>query len=449
MANWNIDWATRVGEPLFKASAADDAQYNFGRAVEERYFGSITFFSSGAEGDNALAFVNGPGSSDSGIAAAEAAPWALADKWLLPGYDPDGNRFFNTISFRGNNDGTVTLGDSYVIRRRWRRRIWSTANAGSSGQRAVLEDHRPLMLDDGVTFNTKGLWYAVDDGDAAFATYVTTPDAQRKYSGKLFDHNGTTWVLSSDQSTPADIVTQTDSNRWYPGTIIHGSDLNELRDRINDMAKTWAVADPNNDGSAGNADATMRRFSTPLSSTPPSSVAGSLATANNQNRFAVSFVSAADADTLYNAASPSAGGKAMMIKTRSGTAPSESWSNERGESEIATASAHLPDTGQNREVYYYVWAVLPTAAVGAAQEFDAYGDGVVEQRWHFLGSGQQTTDEVDSGADGVQAGTVAGTAPSPWPSGTDTARGWELKDVGIVVDWTVSSGFTYSAASGF
>jgi hypothetical protein len=446
VANWNIDWETRVGEPLAKASGAADVQYNFGRAAEERWLGSITHFTVGSEGDFALRFVNAPGSNDSGIAAVEATWWALQNRYLRPGYDPEGNRWFNTVSFLGANDSTFD-NDTGRIQRRWRRRIWSTSNAGSTGQRAIFEDHRPFD----VSTNTRGAWYAVDDTDGAFNTYVTTPDAQRKHSGKLFEHNGTTWVLASDQSTPADIVTQAAAKRWWPGSIVHGDDLNELRDRINDLTATWAVDDPDSDGSAGAfGDGSMWRFNSSNSSTPPSGGSSGLVYSDGRSRFGSSGISSADADADYAADVDydDSGVRAGALTGVGGT-PANSWTTERHRNEIVTATVHLPDTGLTREITFWVWAVGFTAFPGTTVEFDAYSDGVIEQRWHAVGGPvSQSVKEVDSGDDSIYAGSL-GAAPSPWPAGTDVARGWTLKDVGITVNWAVSGGFTYTSGAGF
>ena len=95
--------------------------------------------------------------------------------------------------------GALTLPPD-AFRRKFPREIWSLSNPGASGQVARFAVHlgsqdtqaEPVELFPGVTY----------------FPVVTTPEAEREHSGKIFQHDGAAWRLAEDQSLRPDVVSK-------------------------------------------------------------------------------------------------------------------------------------------------------------------------------------------------------------------------------------------------
>jgi hypothetical protein len=257
--------------------------------------------------------------------------------------------------------------------------------------------------------------------------------------GKYYVHNGTAWVESTDQTTPADIVTETGALQAYPGDLNGGSEMNQTRDVLNKLTRTIGF----------NSNAGLNAFIGPEFGY----VAGVKSSASvASERTAVSGLSQAACDTNYNAAAATvaatsnsafcwkqedsaAGAFRIFRKSTLFQAPHLSgWGNPPN-----------PD-GLTRELTFWVRAKKRAATSGGSSQFDAYGDEVLEDVWHQVGAA--VTTNTTGAIVGNQLGTVAGNAPSPWSSGGtyQRIRGWEYQ-AAIITEWDVTGGFTYTSST--
>ncbi len=114
-------------------------------------------------------------------------------------------------------------------RRKYRRSIWRIDYPGEAGQRAIFKAWGKSFLPQ--------FWYAASSGQydgspgPDYGQSVFTPNEQRWQGGLYFDHDGTGWVLSDDQLTPADLVD--DFGEPKEGDIFGPWLLNDMKTILN------------------------------------------------------------------------------------------------------------------------------------------------------------------------------------------------------------------------
>lgn len=342
--------------------------------------------------------------------------------------------------------------DFAPVLRKWRREIYTLSQAGSDGQRARFAVYRGL-------FHRK---FFNDDADGAlWNTYVTTPSDEEQHSTLFFEHDGTSWNLSDDQISPADVVTEQtagwegyfDADGDYiahtrgfynPGQIVDGDLLNNIRDYINSLGRTYGAGIPNGDtdhylcalssvtaglvwksgtaaertGSSNTSQAAAESDFTASTFTPGSDQTGALGASTTQ-LFSLS--------PKYQ----------LRRDTTKVEFPLTVWSSDDSYQPVQN-----PDSIE-REIS--VWLCSQPTTLDGYNVFDDYGDPVIVG-WHEYG-----TRVTNSDATFITAQIGALTIPTPWSdtpvedTKEKTARGYDVFDAAVIFDWASSTnGFAFS-----
>lgn len=118
-------------------------------------------------------------------------------------------------------------------RRQFPRTIYTLSQSGSSGWRARFE----AMVSE--------QYWGVLVTDPLWGTSVTTPSGERTNSGKIFTYTGGAWVVSGDQISDVDRVSETITSGatgrqgppMYRGDYFTGQMLNDFRDQLNQFTQ--------------------------------------------------------------------------------------------------------------------------------------------------------------------------------------------------------------------
>lgn len=204
---------------------------------------------------------------DDGVESADYDRQTVIQAWgVVPVY-PGGSGVFSEGSPPGK---TFPAPNGFT--RKFPREIYALSNPGEEGQVARF------------TARIDTRWFGHSAGPA-FDTTVTTPEAERVHSGKLFRHNGTEWLPHS-AAIGAGPDELSDFGLMRSGDYMGEWILNEIRDAINLLVWTVGVSGDSN-GSQGERRlvgglepfATFSSRTTPTGSGAPDSDPGYL----NQN----------------------------------------------------------------------------------------------------------------------------------------------------------------------
>jgi hypothetical protein len=233
--NWSTDFTTLGPVDITDLTTAGLFKMFFNAVVERMnvydFFGIPTYPASGDLRDvmtwwNALANITSTG-------VGSIAKPQMADIGIGP-YSPAGHALLFGRKYDNTTYPTfkpVPYPQGY--RRVFPRTIYTLSQSGTDGWRARFEQYK-----------TADFYYGVLASDALFGTVVTTPSTEQKYSGQMFDHVSGSWVVSNDQISDPDHVSDTVASVTggqfgpvaYSGDYINGQWLNDLRDSINQSA---------------------------------------------------------------------------------------------------------------------------------------------------------------------------------------------------------------------
>jgi hypothetical protein len=302
------------------------------------------------------------------------------------------------------------------------REITSTSSPGSPGERAMfVYSPNGLPSLDGPFVNHEEEYPAQDP----------SPVNEKGYSRMFFERSGSGWVLSSDQSSPPDIITLRGVAR--SGDIFGPWIVNETRDAINMLTRTIDLGDLAHEGKyldrgsgAGEWDESEAREET-ASNEFFSAGEGSV----NYGASIAQFVSVSQSTPSYTAY-PFCARKVnfyVPIEPRDRTDP-ESFDKQSTDFEIRS------------------------------EPFVDPFNGGTEERWDMLnflassGVSSEMTVVCPKSVGDVETKPKMG--PNPGASQPPTLRGWQTptyeeghwrSNCWCLIDWDVSGGFKYTSSS--
>lgn len=307
----------------------------------------------------------------------------------------------NPIPFPGPNG----------LRRKYRREIWRLDYPGTAGQRA-----RFTSLQYNFFRSAKCGYY---DGVAGtdFNSVVSTASDQRKYSGALFDHDGSGWVVSADQITPADVVL--DYGLPVAGDLFGGWFLNDLRDAINLLTTTIAAT------------------TYAVNITPTRATAAWNSRSELNDKYVVAYDPAA-VDAAWASATPTnSSGPPLKFCDVGSLGSSRAYSMY---SYIDVVGAPNP-SALNRDVSFLLRPSVRTSPADAYRIYSDFGTGLTQDVWQAIGTPLSGTASVDISGPMV----LELNQPLPW----DHAHRPELyaANAAVVFKWDVAGGFVYSSST--
>lgn len=511
---WNQDFTSESGYAYAKQTGSDDDCFvrNVFNALQQRmdYTGGGSPVSTADIGDKfALGGITAfPSTTGTGLANWRESAMGVGDSFVKK-YNPDWTRwtpqgmkpflaadpstsltvvngganfddslfypYVDGVSLRYDTafDSLYTDYDIQPVTRSWRREIYKTTQAGTSGWRARFGVYnKPLFA---------RRFHNIECADALYDTVVTTTSGEEKYAGIIFEHDGTSWSVSDDQVSPVDKVTEltagyggnfdadghliaNTNGKWNPGQIIDGQLLNDLRDYINHMDIVPAngalpVGDvPGYTLANSYEDADLRWSAGSIADRTGFGHTQALASGTTSSSLV--FVGYASTAAAHTPSVDNTGDTRALTYQRYAPSGNDYYGVER-----AKGTFHLPAlTGDpmnnpdtlEREVSWWGCG-SPPLELNAPPEleigqikYDDYGDGVAAIWQEF--SSRVTTS-------GTAAATLLGslTIPSPWSDDIDrtldrdddgfyeTWRGYVLFPISVMLDYgATTNGFTFT-----
>lgn len=160
--------------------------------------------------------------------AAQVAPWYEYNTDYEQSYDSALGQWLPQLSFKHPN----WPGEKGLTRKRWRW-VTSLSSPGEAGERGRLL-HRGFLI-------TEGLWQR---HDANYPAQEATPADEQEFTRQYVEHDGTSWVISEDQDSPADEITLYGVIR--PGDRAGPWIVNEIRDALKLLTRTIEYAPDGN-----------------------------------------------------------------------------------------------------------------------------------------------------------------------------------------------------------
>jgi hypothetical protein len=320
--------------------------------------------------------------------------------------------------------------------RKFEKQIWCLAYPGSGRawfSARITSPWYSCLTSESGTYNT-------------FGTLYMTDPSEYQYSGKIMENTGSGWIVSPDQGSPVDVVSENLQsyqlgggtgyvgtysvglpNFCWPGDIFDGSWLNDLQSaaKLCHTTQGTAVVGGSSSAKAVKSAAGVKAQSNSVTDASPS---------------------AAKCTTRYNtyAASPQPTGGvfagAYAIYDASGSGSWEQFAQQdAGFNYVLQNTINVAGTDGtlNRNL---TWWCVPEKF---GTQFNDFGVGLTENVWcQWPGDGSGTAMEDGYYESDVFPASLPA-APS-FPDGTTcTEWGWQAGVQTIVMEWQVSGGFEY------